>query len=62
MTAEALVCRYFLQDEVSNDTQGQAASRVLNELPSEHHINLYYWYYGTMAMYHTGGNAWEKWN
>ncbi len=62
MTAEALVCRYFLQDDVSYDTQGQATSRMLNELPSEHHINLYYWYYGTMAMYHTGGNAWDQWN
>jgi hypothetical protein len=62
MTAEALVCRYYLQDEVSYETQGEAVRRVLNELPSEHHINLYYWYYGTMAMYHTGGNAWEQWN
>ncbi len=24
--------------------------------------NLYYWYYGTLAMYQQGGDAWTKWN
>ncbi|MFM7590293.1 MAG: hypothetical protein ACKO85_00725, partial [Isosphaeraceae bacterium] len=24
--------------------------------------NLYYWYYGTLAMYQQGGPDWEKWN
>jgi len=62
MTAEALVCRYFLEDQVALSTKQQATSRLLRELPSQHHINLYYWYYGTMAMYQTGGEPWEQWN
>jgi hypothetical protein len=24
--------------------------------------NLYFWYYGTLAMFRVGGNAWERWN
>ena len=24
--------------------------------------NLYYWYYGTLAMYQHGGDAWYRWN
>lgn len=62
MTAEALVCRFFLQEDVAHNTKTQASNRVLREVPSEHHVNLYYWYYGTMAMYHTGGKEWERWN
>ena len=23
---------------------------------------MYYWYYGTLAMYISGGEAWEQWN
>jgi hypothetical protein len=62
MTAEALVCRYFLQPDVSVNTIDEAATRIRLELPNERDVNLYYWYYGTMAMYHTGGEAWREWN
>src|SRR5262249_35303041 len=24
--------------------------------------NLYYWYYGTLAMYQHGGDTWTRWN
>jgi len=24
--------------------------------------NLYFWYYGTLAMFRVGGSAWERWN
>ncbi len=62
MTAEALVCRYFLQPSVSNETIDEAVQQIRLELPSERNVNLYYWYYGTMAMYHTGGEPWREWN
>ncbi len=62
MTAEALVCRYFLNGDVEDLTRSTAMNRVMGELPSAHHINMYYWYYGTMAAYHSGGQAWEQWN
>ena len=31
-------------------------------MPGSRQENLYYWYYGTLAMFQTGGPAWETWN
>ena len=25
-------------------------------------IDMYYWYYGTLAMFQMGGEHWERWN
>ncbi len=62
MTAESLVCRHFLEGDVSNRVIRAASARVLRELPSRDKVNLYYWYYGTLAMYHAGGEEWDTWN
>ena len=62
MTAEALLCRYFLQKSVPQTTVAEATRRISKERPTPNHINLYYWYYGTLAMYHAGGVVWENWN
>lgn len=62
MTAEALMCRYFLKQNVSQMTVMEATRRISGERPTPTHINLYYWYYGTLAMYHAGGVEWENWN
>lgn len=62
MTAEALMCRYFLQKSVPQTTVAEATRRISKERPTPNHVNLYYWYYGTLAMYHAGGVEWENWN
>jgi hypothetical protein len=62
MTAEALVCRFILQEELSYNTIMESARRISTERPTALHINLHYWYYGTLAMYQVGGNDWELWN
>ena len=62
MTAEALLCRYFLHQYVSEAALIEAKRMVVRELPNRQHVNMYYWYYGTLAMYHAGGDAWENWN
>lgn len=62
MTAEALLCRYILGQQVKSDTVMQATRRISSERPTPRHVNLYYWYYGTLAMYHAGGSDWENWN
>ena len=62
MTAEALLCRYFLNGYVAPGTLMEATRRVGTERPTPQHVNLYYWYYGTLAMYHAGGSDWDSWN
>lgn len=78
MTAEALVCRYLLaaresaarsrgsppepQFALAVSTEREATAFLLRELPGTSHDNVYYWYYGTLAMYQAGGEAWQRWN
>ncbi len=62
MTAEALVCRYLLEKTPQPQTVSEAQSYIMRSPPTESHINYYYWYYGTMAMYQSGGPEWELWN
>ncbi|HZL90343.1 MAG TPA: hypothetical protein VFB96_18400 [Pirellulaceae bacterium] len=62
MTAEAMVCRVFLAAENRQATLDEAASYVLEELPSVRDANVYYWYYGTLAMFQRQGKDWQRWN
>jgi hypothetical protein len=62
MTAEALVCRYFLAAENGPATEGEAASYLLEERPGEGQANYYYWYYGTLALFQRQGDDWTRWN
>ena len=62
MTAEALVCRFFLDLPRDEQAIANAAKFLLEERPGEGQANLYYWYYGTLAMFHVGGEPWERWN
>jgi hypothetical protein len=62
MTAEALVCRYFLAAENSPAALAEGAAYVSEEKPGDGQTNLYYWYYGTLAMFQRQGPEWEAWN
>ncbi|SIN73124.1 hypothetical protein SAMN05444166_0498 [Singulisphaera sp. GP187] len=65
MTAEAWVCRQFLGVGGPGPMSNEAASYLLENGPGKKgrdSYNLYYWYYGTLAMYQQGGNAWTRWN
>jgi hypothetical protein len=62
MTAEALACRQFVGIAQNAAANREAGDHLLGELPGEGVENLYYWYYGTMAMYHLQGTHWERWN
>ncbi|HEX5445048.1 MAG TPA: squalene--hopene cyclase, partial [Pirellulales bacterium] len=62
MTAEALVCRQFLGRTDRPETIVEATSFVLQEPPGSGTPNHYYWYYGTLAMYQSGGEPWQRWN
>jgi len=62
MTAEGLVCRYFLNAENSPQALDEGAAYVLDERPSQRATNYYYWYYGTLAMFQRQGDDWQRWN
>jgi hypothetical protein len=62
MTAEALVCRYFLQAENAPAALDEAAAYVIEEKPGDGQSNFYYWYYGTLAIFQRQSNEWPAWN
>ncbi|MCA9083448.1 MAG: hypothetical protein KDA81_05310 [Planctomycetaceae bacterium] len=62
MTAEALFCQQMLGYPRDSDAGEEAVEYLLDHLPRVSEFNLYYWYYGTLAMYQFGGGPWERWN
>jgi hypothetical protein len=72
MTAEALYCRLLLTEaiggHIDNTAAEEAAEQLLANRPQFERVNLYYWYYATLALHHrhlTGERAeaaWRDWN
>jgi len=62
MTAEALFCRQMLGYPRDSEANREAISYLLKHMPRLSELNMYYWYYGTLAMYQNGGEPWEDWN
>ena len=62
MSAEALACRQFLGLARDTATAREAGDYLLGELPGEGDANLYYWYYGSIAMYQLQGSYWKRWS
>ncbi|HED66412.1 MAG TPA: hypothetical protein ENJ09_12770 [Planctomycetes bacterium] len=69
MTAVGLLCRVFLHQDRSTELEGvkileKHAELLTKTLPrwEEYGCDMYYWYYGTYAMFQIGGDGWKKWN
>ena len=62
MTAEALACRYFLRVPPTQARVDEAMDLIHLELPGTGRVNLYYWYYATLALFHGQDPGWERWN
>lgn len=62
MTAEALTCRLFLELQRTDAAIDEAVAYLLQETPQSGEVNLYYWYYATLALFQLQGPAWETWN
>ena len=62
MTAEAWVCRQFLGVGGPSAASDEAAEYLMRNRPERSKLNLYYWYYGTLAIHRRGGADWDEWN
>jgi hypothetical protein len=66
LTAVVLLCRYLMhQDPEENAIMEAAADTMLRKPPvwneNDGSIDMYYWYYGSYAMYQVGGRHWDTW-
>jgi hypothetical protein len=72
MTAEALYCRQLVTGRADGALSpaglNEAIGSLLKEPPSHREINLYYWYYATLALHRAqsaspqAAEAWRRWN
>lgn len=62
MTAEALFCKQMIGIRRTNPACQEAVTYVRRSLPRISAYDEYYWYYGTLAMFQHGGDAWDEWN
>lgn len=62
MTAESLFCKQMLGQAREHPACEEAVNYLLSNPPSRQSLNLYTWYYSTLALYQYGGEPWEKWN
>lgn len=62
MTAEAWVCRQFLGIGGPGPMSTEASQYLLAHSADKVPFDLYYLYYGTLAMYQHGGDPWDRWN
>lgn len=62
MTAEALFSRQMLGMKRENPSSLEAVEYLMKHPPRQTEQDLYYWYYGTLAMYQYGGEPWRRWN
>ena len=72
MTAEALYCHLVLNEmsglNFTEPAANEATNQLLATLPTADRVNLYYWYYATLALHHRrqlndgASAAWDSWN
>jgi len=67
MTAVGVLTRIFLGEDPRNsqvikDGAGLCAETPPVWNPDDGSIDMYYWYYGTLALFQVGGAHWNSWN
>jgi hypothetical protein len=71
MTAEAMYCHLVLEEmsgsQLAEPAANEATGQLLAGLPTADRVNLYYWYYATLALHHrqqisdNAAAAWRTW-
>jgi hypothetical protein len=67
MTAVGVLARVFLGENPKESTAvkrgADLCARVLPRWDAaDGSVDMYYWYYGTLAMFQVGGEPWKKWD
>jgi hypothetical protein len=70
MTAVSVLCRLFGGESRTKDDIKRGVGVLLKHTPKwqlqkgkvTSTINMYYWYYATLAMFQFGGGFWKEWN
>jgi hypothetical protein len=67
MTAEAVICRILCGQYRRDRKITKGIDIIMAHLPDWNSprcdkINMYYWYWGTRAMYQYGSRSWHKWS
>ncbi|MHC4819717.1 MAG: prenyltransferase/squalene oxidase repeat-containing protein [Planctomycetota bacterium] len=65
MTASGIMTRLLCGDQPDSKVLATSAALCLGQPPrwdAGGSIDMYYWYWGTMAMFQMGGDSWGKWN